>query len=499
MPSVFVFSIYFLSAFFGSIRLLRWLSIVQQKEYRLDRIMAFLKTLVGIKEIFRILPTRSDFSRTGLKRPHFTPRIIFLAIFSIFLLGIHISVLTNSQQTITESLFMFLCIYVLIPTYILCASVTTSFISTAITYIELLKAHSKIKKNKPIIIGITGSYGKTSTKHILTHVLRQKYSVFTTPSSHNTKYSISKAINKLYKNEEIIVLEYAAYTKSEIRELCRWFKPTNAIITGLAPQHLELFGSIENIIQAKSDLIAALPNDGLVYYCDENIGAKQIVEAGIKKQKASIVPVSQKKLGITNVHLNPNTAQLSFDIERKKITTSLVGKHYLQAIMLSIAVAKEYKIDSVLAATSLETFKRTTNFISSYTLKTGALVIDDSGTANPSGVEAALEMIQEINPIQKKDVIMIFPGIVDLGPASDEIHQDLAELAFMVCYTVLYVGDIGKKQFEKHSFVQDNKEQIIDTLQRTRYNNIVLIEGRMPGWVNDEIKRLRKEDEIATN
>ncbi len=118
-----------------------------------------------------------------------------------------------------------------------------------------------------IVVGITGSFGKTTTKEILSTILAKKYKVLSPPQSYNTLFAVAQIIKEQLKEDhEIFLVEMGAYRRGEIAELCRMVKPKIGILTGIANQHLERFGTQENIIKAKYDLIESLPPDGLAVF-----------------------------------------------------------------------------------------------------------------------------------------------------------------------------------------------------------------------------------------
>ncbi len=494
--------ILFLTSFF--IRALRWLAVVQQKEYRFDRLMLFLKSNEGKRELLRFFPKKKDFSRTGLKRPKITVRILIVATLFTMLFSFLVArlvLLTYGFGTIEFAFYLFfgLIIYLLITPFLVMVSIfpTTAISSTRIL-IELIRAKAKVKKAKPIIIGITGSYGKTSTKMLLSKVLDKKYSVFKTPKSYNTKFSVARSINKIFKNQEIMIIEYGAYKKGEIRTLASWFQPSLAIITGLTKQHLGLFGNIESIINAKSELVKSLKSGSIVVYNSSDEGTTKICEAGSGPESTSggNLEIIGSDNEITNslilkAHLN-KAGKLFFVFAGQQISTNFMGMHYLETIKMVVLVAKKLGVSDKDLVEAISSFVPDDKFIFSYELKSGSLLIDDGGTSNLKGFEAAIKLASAIDSSKK---ILITSGIVDLGSESEVIHRELAEKASKVFHTVLYVGESGKQQFSnvfKEKFIggETGVEQtkILSFLSNLDNHEMILVEGRMPGWVRKYLK-----------
>jgi len=467
--------IIFISLLFA-IRLIRWLAIIQQKEYRLDRISSFLTSKEGQAELIKLFPSLQDLTPSGFKRPQVTLRGILVGILTIYVATpTFFVVFTLLKLPLVAILIL---IHLLTPLITIIANLPTSLVYTLATNYLLGKAIHKIKKSRPIIIGITGSYAKTSTRHLLAHMLSQQFSVYTPPKSFNNPLSIAQSINHHYKNQKILILEYAAYKQGEIKRLAHWFPPQVGIITGISSQHLSLFGSLSKLIKAKSELIhALLPKTPL--FC--NGTDPQLVKMC---QNRKFTDYSNIKL--TSPKLNPK-GQLSFTWNKSKITTKLIGQHYLYNIKACISVSQHFKLTNHQITTSLKTFTPKSNFIKSNTLKSGALLLDDSGTSNLKGFEAAIKLAHNT---KRKQNILIFGGIIDLGKQSVSIHADLAKKAKYIFTKVIYTGIEGKSQFKsvfKTNLVANQKD-IVALISQTNKHTLILLEGFIPKHLKEQIK-----------
>ncbi len=468
---------------FFIVRWSRWLAIVQQKEYRIDRLLSFLKSKEGQQDFWRLQPHLKDFTKTGFKRPIKTLRILIVAFVSAFVM---IAFIFFIQQLLLD----FLLLYFFLPFLLIFSCAPTSFASHIITLLTLFRAQQKLKKGKPIVMGVGGSYGKTSTKHLLAHVLSQKFSVFVTPKSHNTKYSVAKSILAGYHNQHIALLEYGTYTVGEIRYLTKWFPVNMAIETGFTLQHFELFGSKEKSIQAESELIQAVPRDGKVFCNGADEGARKIVETGNSDHHASVLFYGSPNASaqLTQISLNEK-GELHFFWNRYHVFTKLVGAHYATNIQAVITVSKELGLTDQEILKGLESFQPSSSFILSRRLAQNSLLIDDGGTSNPMGFAAAITLADQMSQSHR---ILISSGIVDLGEKSHAVHEDLARQAKNVFSQVLYFGIDGRTEFEEAfggnctSDAQTAKEwlkNISDTL--------IVIEGRIPKWIDAQIQEMK--------
>lgn len=458
------------------VRLLRWVALVQQKEYRFDRLWLFLQTTEGQTEWFRF-PPPSDFKKTSLKRPKITLRSGGVGVTSLVGLVTGMIFIWGWLGSTFSIFSIFLTLIIgnaLIPLIVMAVGFSPGIFVWIYAQWLLTTAGKKLATHKPTIIGITGSYGKTATKLLLAHVLAQKFSVFMPPRSYNTVLSISQSILKNYSAEEIVIIEYGAYKKGEIKRLANKLHPTMAILTGLTEQHLGIFGSLTKIIEAKSELIAALPPNATVY-CS-NPEAFQIVASGSFKN-LEVVKVWQHDELQGSVS---KQGQLFLEKKKSQVPTKLVGLQYLDAVKTVWEVALGFGLSEAEILEALSEFVPPEGFTRLYSTAT-ATVLDDGGTSNPAGFEAALTLAETLPYAEK---ILVTSGIVDLGDRSSLIHRQLAAQAKRVVNKVWYVGQAGKNEFAAifGENLLENEQEIMRASGSLSKNTVLVIEGRMPAW-----------------
>lgn len=465
-------------------RLLRWLAWSQQKEYRPDRLWHFLRSEEGLQELLRVIPTRADFSRTGLKRPVITLRSALTGFVSLIMLGFVLSASYTFQWW-----WLPIASYVLVPVFPGLVGFVTELLKTLVSLLFLFLAKQKLLLGKPTIIGITGSYGKTTTRHLIAHVLSQQLSVFTPQKSHNTPLSTAWSILKGYAKESIAFLEFAAYKKGEIKHLAWWFPPTVSIVTGVTPQHLALFGSVENIIKAKGELVKATKLDGVVFYNGSDDGALKICEEDPSKRALAYAgPASTVLLG--NTHLD-HKGRFHCTWQAHEIHTHLIGLHNANAVQAAIAVALHFNVPEAKIRAGLVSFLPTENYIMVYPHhQQKFLIINDGRTSNPMGFHSALDVLTHFKKAGR-NTVLITGGILDLGTQSDEIHLELAKAAKKVCDLVLYTGVDGQQVFKEVFGTQmtDHQATIQSVIDQLNENDVLLIEGNLPVWLIKQLKR----------
>ncbi len=304
-------------------------------------------------------------------------------------------------------------------------------------YINEAKAKINALPNL-IVIGITGSYGKTSTKFYLQKLLSSKYNVLMTPESYNTTMGVVKNVREqLDATYDIFICEMGAKNVGEIKEICDIVKPKYGIITSIGPAHLESFKSIENIIKTKFELCDALPEDGIIFlngdneYIEKHTPSRKAVYYGTENSELESVFGDNISVSENGTAFTAHCDNECFDYE-----TKILGKHSVVNILGCIAVAKHLGCKSeqlVLPIKRLETAPHRLQ------LRPGGevTIIDDAFNSNPSGSRAALDVLSQFGGIR----IMITPGMVELGDKEEEYNKEFGKYAADKCEYVLLVGE----------------------------------------------------------
>jgi UDP-N-acetylmuramoyl-tripeptide--D-alanyl-D-alanine ligase len=277
------------------------------------------------------------------------------------------------------------------------------------------QAKSKIAGFKNLkIIGITGSYGKTTMKECLASVLSEKFKVLSTPENINTPVGISRLIlDKLTSDTEIFVVEMGAYQRGDIKSLCEITRPDIAVLTGINQAHLERFGSIENTIAAKFEIVSSSKINALVVLNEEN----KLVKDNY-----------QKFLGSRKMFFYNNSKQ---DIS--EINIPLLGTFVPSIINGCVIIGKELGMGESDILSGIQKIKQIPHRLQLINPTNGVTVIDDSYNGNPDGGREAIKVLGTFNDKRK---IYLTPGLVEMGEDSKSIHlkigQQLAKVADLV-------------------------------------------------------------------
>jgi UDP-N-acetylmuramoyl-tripeptide--D-alanyl-D-alanine ligase len=411
--------------------------------------------------IFLAISIIFSLPKKSKKKLVFTPRVIrmmltsaliflglFFAIYNITIMCFYQEYLTVHYY-LTYNEFLEYCYFDFICESLLWSLFFTPFIIILANFINkpiekfinnhyINDAKRIIDSHKNLItIGITGSYGKTSTKYYLNELLSVKYNVLMTPESYNTTMGVVKTVrNSLSAMHEVFVCEMGAKRAGEIKEICDIVNPKHSLIASIGEQHLESFKSIENIIKTKFEIADAI-TDGQVFL---NYNNEHIRNHNIDKNKITYGIGDGKNYYADNIKISEKGTSFVLNIgnESEKFETALIGEHNVENIVGAIAIAHFMGIslsELYLTVKRLKPVPHRMELISSGS----RVIIDDSFNSNPIGAKAALEMLKMFEGLR----FLLTPGMVELGGREFKLNKELGEKAADCCdYAVL----IGEKQ-----------------------------------------------------
>ena len=302
----------------------------------------------------------------------------------------------------------------------------------------------RLKSAGLVVIGITGSFGKTTTKEFLYEMLKSEFKVLKTPESYNTLLGIYKVVDlELWEDYDIFICEMGAYCRGEIAELCDVLLPDHGILTGINEQHLERFGSIQNTIKAKFELIQAIPLNGYKILNADN-------ENVINNYKAFVnEPIFYGEKSEDNYYTNIvySSGSLSLDlyVNKHKIALSnvkVMGRGNISNLLASAVMARQLGVSVEKIKAVIENINPVPHRLEVKELPEMTL-IDDAYSSNVEGFKVALELLASYSSRVK---VIVTPGIVELGEETESQHKELGEMITKVCDFVLLVGDSLRTQ-----------------------------------------------------
>jgi UDP-N-acetylmuramoyl-tripeptide--D-alanyl-D-alanine ligase len=324
---------------------------------------------------------------------------------------------------------------------VLCSNMINRPIEKLIANWYVNDAKSTLKRMSGLkVIGITGSFGKTSTKYFLNHILSERFNVLMTPESYNTTMGVVKTIRTMLKPiHEIFIVEMGAKQKGDIKEICDLVSPQYGILTSIGEQHLETFKNIDNIIRTKFELVDSLSKkDGLAFlnYDNPYIRGREVDKRLIR-------------YGIEGENLDYWAEDIQVDIkgstftlckssgEKQVLQTKLLGIHNILNIVATVAVAAELGVDFEAIHYAVKTIEPVPHRLELKTTANGRTIIDDAFNSNPQGARMALQVLK-IFQSQKK--ILITPGMVELGSKEYDYNKEFGMQAADVCDFIILVG-----------------------------------------------------------
>ncbi len=296
------------------------------------------------------------------------------------------------------------------------------------------RAEARLREVNATVIGITGSFGKTSVKHILGHVLQLNTSALFTPGSVNTVMGITRIINeRLDDGCKYFIVEMGAYGKGSIKRLCRFTPPDHGILTSIGAAHYERFRDLETVAEAKFELATAVKAHDGKMVIDEQILERAHAKSRVDRDRASFIIVGesdQADIRILSIEQTANGLAVELDEGGTAINlfAPLFGIHHGRNMVLSYALARTLGIDADRITTALRSTPQIQHRLEVKPQPSGVIYLDDAYNANPAGFANALDLMQVLRAGDGRR-ILITPGVAELGQKHDEAHRELGRKA----------------------------------------------------------------------
>lgn len=402
--------------------------------------LAFAAVWLVIYSIF-ILTRRKTKEK---KKFVFTNRIIRLCITTgILLAAISLCVLYvyNHYSSTAQAILLALAAMLgeLKIFYPLLAKTINTPVEKLVNLYFYLDAKRILRQNKKlIIIGITGSYGKTSSKYIISRILSARYNVLMTPESYNTLMGVVITIRKHLKStHEVFVVEMGAYKRGEIAEICRLVQPQYGLLTTIGPQHLDTFKSIDNIILAKYELVEAV-KDGAAFLNFENEFIRERKSSG----KYFSYGINNSSLSYWAENIKNDSRGSSFTFctynhVKIELKTQLLGSHNVLNIVAACAAALELGVKPDDICYAVRQIPPVPHRLELKGSPSGVSIIDDAFNSNPVGANEALNVLGGFDSPMR---ILITPGMIELSEREYEYNYKFGVKAASSCDFIIPVG-----------------------------------------------------------
>lgn len=342
------------------------------------------------------------------------------------------------------------------------------------------------------IIGVTGSYGKTSTKHFLHRILSEQFDTLMTPGSYNTTLGVVRTVREMLKPyNEVFIVEMGAKQSGDIREICDLVHPTVGIVTAVGPQHLESFGSIQAVQATKFELVDALPSDGIAFVNNdfEYVANRTVDNVRCERYSCAGAPGAGWRAEDIVYGADGTKFKVSgpgaYNIE---LHTRLLGEANISDLLAAVAVAHEMGVTDERIRYAVAQIEPVEHRLSVKRTAGGITIIDDAYNSNPVGSRMAMEVLGSM-PGGKR--IVITPGMIELGERQHELNAELGRHIARHTDVAIIVGrynrdaimqgieEVAEPRFEKYAVGSFAEAQAL-MQSMVSAGDIVLYENDLP-------------------
>ena len=296
------------------------------------------------------------------------------------------------------------------------------------------------------IVGVTGSYGKTSTKHYLERILSEEFDVLMTPGSYNTPMGVIRTVREMMKPyNEIFICEMGAKQVGDVKEICDLVHPQIGIVTAVGPMHLESFKSIENVQRTKFELVDALPSDGLaVVNNDFEYCANRPVE-NVECERYAVSNPAGAQFTATDIVYTPMGTEFTVngpDGLEMRLKTKLVGECNISNLLAAVIVALHLGMKEQSIRNAVAQIEQVEHRLNMKRTPGGVTIIDDAFNSNPSGSRMAVDVLSKFTTGKR---IIVTPGMIELGDKQFELNKELGEHIGRNVDVAIVVGEYNRK------------------------------------------------------
>ena len=288
-------------------------------------------------------------------------------------------------------------------------------------------AHYVRQKWGSHVLAISGSMGKTTTRQFAACLLSQKMGVFQSPGNLNNEIGVPLSLLELTHQHELALLELGMSHSGEIRNLARICCPDCALLTNVAPVHLESFSSIEEIAEAKGEILENLPSSGTLFFNADDPRLCTLAE-GFTGNKVSFGLTKEANVRISTYRFE-NLDRMSFTVEaygqRINATVSFLGKHFLYDLAAAAAIALRFDLTEEELSRGIAQLRAPLmrgQILSVEKTGGGSITLwDDSYNSNPESLCLVLEAFSQVTGFRRK--VLALGEMLELGPASPDFHR----------------------------------------------------------------------------
>ena len=380
--------------------------------------------------------------KRSIKKLVFTARIkrLFAAITIIFAALISVYAIFPEMLVGEISSVLLFMTALISPLATLIGWVVTYPVEKAVSRHFINDAKRILKNHRDLtVIGVTGSYGKTTTKFILERILSERFNVVATPQSFNTPMGVVRTVRGMLKPQtQIFICEMGAKNRGDIKEICDIAHPKYGLITSVGAQHLETFKTVDNVFSTKFELADEVTkNGGDVFVNGESSELKARIGGGEKYRVYGLSDSLKYYAEDISYNRAGSTFTLHLDGEQVEVTTKLLGLHSVINIVGAAALAHTLGVTANEIKFAVSALKPTEHRLELKSFNRDSLLIDDAYNANPEGCLEAVRVLGSFDGMKKT---IITPGLIELGSKEYDANFALGSEAAKYCDRIILVG-----------------------------------------------------------
>jgi UDP-N-acetylmuramoyl-tripeptide--D-alanyl-D-alanine ligase len=347
---------------------------------------------------------------------------------------------------------------------------------------KLMQDSERIFRVHPgVKIGVAGSYGKTTSKEVLTTILREKFNVAVTPGNMNTPIAHARFASKLDGDEDILVLEYGEEYPGDTKKFIETTKPDYAVLIGLAPNHLDYYKTLDNLANDLLEL-RSLGSEKLLIN-----GESKLLQKYLEKTDTIITSKSADGWSISDIKVEVSGTSFTMTGKKQKLflKSSLLGRHHVAPLAMAVVIASKLglskkQIEDGVSKTAPFEHRMQPRIVA------GATLLDDTYNGNIEGILAGLDLLKELKANRK---IYVTPGLVDQGEETQKVHHEIAKKLYDVAPDLIVLMDNSATRIIEDALAKLNYQGLvqIETNPLNFYQNIdkIVAAGNLVMMQND--------------
>jgi len=467
-----------------------WLSVVSGFLFLADTLLAVVLFTVGTIVLALVQPDPRRSGKIPLRLTWRATRVFATAL--VFTLAGYVLLIRLFMQTeVRAPLVAAAIMFAVLPLALIVANAVLAPYEGSVQRTYYREAVDRLHRVAPFIVGITGSYGKSSSKAMLAHLLQFHAPTLAATGSINTVMGVTRHLREdLVPGHRYLVVEMGAYAVGSIARLCALTPPAAGLITAVGDMHLERFGSTDVIRQAKSELAQAVPAGGLLVVNADSPNALAIGKQFSDRRVLLYGEESREDLAtrVEDVRFTKQGSHFVLRTGSRSYTcfTPVLGRPIVRNLAGAFTLATAVGADPDVMVAAFRTLKPVSNRLE-LVEDAGVIWIRDAYNSNQFGFRAALEVAADL-PASRR--FLVTPGVIELGAAQHDVNKALSREAAAVCDHTVVVANANRQAFvEGHRdagrddrlVVVDNRTEAFAWLnEHLQDGDIVILENDLP-------------------